>query len=165
MFGNRNGDTMAKTTGASMPNQINMIGEGTVFEGTLRAQSDVRVSGRIDGQLHVQGKVIIAQEGVVEGELTATSADIAGTVQGEVTVEERLVLKGSARIEGNVRAARLVIEEGAVFDGACTMGALGEVRDVPAGTPAKGDGKAASGTAGAGKAGQAKAGRGDAAKA
>lgn len=113
---------MNKQANLSAPTQINMIGEGTVFEGTLRAQSDVRVSGRIIGKLQVTGKAIIAQEGSVEGEVVAASADVAGTVQGDLNVTERLVLKGSARVEGNIRTARLVVEEGAVFEGKCLMG-------------------------------------------
>lgn len=112
---------MAKQVNASAPGQINMIGDGTVFEGTLRADSDIRISGRIVGKIQVGGKVIVAQEGSVEGELEATSADIAGSVQGDLNVAERLVLKSSARVDGNIRTLRLVVEEGAVFNGKCEM--------------------------------------------
>ena len=113
---------MAKQPNAAVSNQINMIGEGTVFEGTLTSESDVRISGRVDGKLEVKGKVIVAQEGSVEGEITAASLDVAGRVQGEVVVEERVVLKSSARVEGNIQTARLVVEEGASFNGRCQMG-------------------------------------------
>lgn len=122
LFGSDKDVPMGKQTTPSLPTQINMIGEGTVFEGTLRAQSDVRVSGRIIGKLQVDGKAIVAQEGSIEGELVATSADVAGTIDGDVHVSDRLVLKGSARLEGNIRTGRLVIEEGAVFHGECLMG-------------------------------------------
>lgn len=113
---------MSKQGNPAAPGQINMIGEGALFEGTLRAQSDVRVSGRVVGKLHVEGKAIVAQEGAVEGEVIATSADVAGTVLGDLSITERLVLKGSARVEGNIRTGRLVVEEGAVFNGKCLMG-------------------------------------------
>jgi cytoskeletal protein CcmA (bactofilin family) len=125
---NRQKQSMARQANVPAPAQINMIGEGTVFEGTLRAKSDVRVSGRIIGKLIVEGKAILAQEGAVEGELTATSADVAGRIEGEIHVKERLLLKGSARIDGNVSTARLVIEEGAMFNGECKMGRLEEGR-------------------------------------
>ncbi len=119
---------MARQANAPVPAQINMIGEGTVFEGTLRAKNDVRVSGRIIGKLIVEGKAILAQEGNVEGELVATSADIAGHVEGEIHVKERLLLKDTARIEGNVSTGRLVVEEGAMLNGECKMGQLEEGR-------------------------------------
>lgn len=114
---------MAQQQGSnSISDQINMIGEGTVLEGTLRAESDVRVSGRVVGQLDVQGRAIIAQEGTIEGEITATNADIAGSVQGEIRVEERLVLKSTARVDGDIMTDRIVVEEGARFTGECKMG-------------------------------------------
>ncbi len=116
---------MAKQKG-SIPQQINLVGEGTTFEGTLRADSDVRASGRLIGRLEVNGKAIVAEAGTVEGEIMATNADIAGTVQGEIHVEEQLVLKSTARIDGTIETDRLVVEEGAVFTGECRMGSLKE---------------------------------------
>jgi cytoskeletal protein CcmA (bactofilin family) len=106
----------------SIQDQLNLVGEGTTFEGTLEAQSDVRASGRIVGTLDVTGKAIVAESGTVEGEIIATNADIAGRVQGEIRVEERLVLKSTARVDGNIQTDRLVVEEGALFTGECEMG-------------------------------------------
>jgi len=107
---------------STVQDQVNLVGEGTVFEGTVRAESDVRASGRIIGTLEVQGKTMIAVEGSVEGEIIATNAEIAGQVQGEIHVEERLVLKESARVDGKIETDRLVVEEGAQFTGECEMG-------------------------------------------
>jgi cytoskeletal protein CcmA (bactofilin family) len=118
---------MSKQVSSPIPGQINMIGEGTVVEGTYRAAGDIRVSGRIVGKLLAEGKVIVTQEGEIDGEIVAASADIAGSVVGEISVKERLVLKNSAKIDGNVRALRLVVEEGAVFGGKCQMGETGAV--------------------------------------
>lgn len=106
----------------TLPDQINLVGEGTVFEGTLHAGSDVRTSGRIVGRLEVKGKAIVAEGGAVEGEIVATNADVAGHVEGEIYVEEQLVLKSSARVEGDIETGRLVVEEGAFFTGECRMG-------------------------------------------
>ena len=115
---------MAKQrSGASAPpGQVNIIGQGTVIEGGLQAKSDVRISGKVIGNVVVDGKTVVTPEGAVEGEIRSTHADIAGRVEGEVVVEQRLVLKGSAVIEGNVHTAKLVIEDGATFSGTCDMG-------------------------------------------
>lgn len=107
---------------SSVQDQVNLVGEGTVFEGTVRAENDVRASGKIVGTLNVEGKAMIAESGSVEGEIIATNADVAGHVQGEIQVEERLVLKSTARVDGNIETDRLVVEEGAQFSGECTMG-------------------------------------------
>jgi cytoskeletal protein CcmA (bactofilin family) len=140
--------TMAKKD--SIQDQLNLVGEGTTFEGTLEAQSDVRASGRIVGTLDVTGKAIVAESGTVEGEIIATNADIAGRVQGEIRVKERLVLKSTARVDGNIQTDRLVVEEGALFTGECEMGepvsTNGQAGDEasesggPSGAPASGKG-------------------------
>lgn len=124
LFGNsqtEESSSMADQT-STVQDQVNLVGEGTVFEGTLRAKSDVRASGKIIGTLEVDGKAMVAESGSVEGEIDATNADIAGQVDGEIHVEERLVLKSSARVEGRVETDRLVVEEGAQFTGECEMG-------------------------------------------
>lgn len=113
--------TMAKNK-RTMSDQINLVGEGTTFEGTLHAENDVRASGRIIGTMKVDGRAIVAESGGVEGEVIATNADIAGHVQGEIRVSERLVLKSTARIDGDIHTKRLVVEEGARFTGQCVMG-------------------------------------------
>jgi cytoskeletal protein CcmA (bactofilin family) len=102
--------------------QINLVGKGTVFEGTVRAENDVRASGQVIGTLRVEGKAMIAESGSVDGEIIATNADVAGRVQGDIEIEERLVLKSTARVEGNIETDRLVVEEGAQFTGECKMG-------------------------------------------
>ncbi|MFB6099441.1 MAG: polymer-forming cytoskeletal protein [Salinibacter sp.] len=112
---------MASET-STVQDQVNLVGEGTVFEGTVRAKSDVRASGRIIGTLEVEGKTMIAENGSVEGEIIATNADIAGQVEGEIHVEELLVLKSTARVEGQIETDRLIVEEGAQFTGECDMG-------------------------------------------
>lgn len=113
---------MANQTSA-VQDQVNLVGEGTVFEGTITADSDVRASGQIVGTLEVDGKAMIAESGSVEGEIIATNADVAGKVQGELHIDERLVLKSTARVEGKIDTDRLVVEEGAQFSGECEMGA------------------------------------------
>lgn len=123
-FGNSSKETdstsMANQSSAAQ-DQVNLVGEGTVLEGTLRAENDVRTSGRIIGTLRVNGKAMIAEGGAVEGEIYATNADIAGEVEGELHVEERLVLKSTAQVDGSIQTDRLVVEEGAQFTGDCQM--------------------------------------------
>ena len=127
LFGENKEPVIGRPAGTSAPNQINMVGAGTTFEGTFRTEGDVSVSGRLVGELHVGGRAVVTQEGLVEGRLVAAHADLSGTVQGEVEVAEKLVLRGTARLEGNVQTGRLIVEEGAVFDGECRMGEAGKL--------------------------------------
>jgi len=105
----------------SVQDQVNLVGEGTVLEGTLTAEHDVRASGHLIGTLRVEGKAMISEEGSIEGQVFATHADVAGHVDGELHVDGRLVLKSSARVEGLIETERLVVEEGAEFTGECNM--------------------------------------------
>lgn len=111
-----------KSGSAPTPGQVNIIGQGTVIEGGIKANSDVRISGKVIGNVNVDGKTVVTPEGIVEGEVRSSHADIAGRVDGEVFVSERLVLKNSAVVEGNIHTAKLVIEDGATFSGTCDMG-------------------------------------------
>lgn len=122
---------MRKKNNTAPTGQINMVGDETVFEGTLRARSDVRVSGEMIGTLDVAGRAIVAEGGLVEGEIVADNVDVAGTVNGELQVSGRVVLRSSAKVEGNIVTEHIVVEEGAVFNGTCQMG---QQQETPAST-------------------------------
>ena len=120
-------DDMAKTrslpaAAANPAEQHNIIGASTTVEGTLRSSGNVNISGTVDGNVEVEGRTMVMPGGVVEGEVVSTSAEIAGTVRGRVVVKERLVLKASAVIDGDIRTGKLVVEDGATFNGQCQMG-------------------------------------------
>ena len=132
---------MANRT-STVQDHVNLVGDGTVFEGTVRAESDVRASGRIIGTLDVEGKTLIAEKGSVEGEIVATNAEIAGQVHGEIHVEERLVLKSTARVDGMIETDRLIVEEGAQFTGECEMGTSVSESVAPSGEEGRQNGEA-----------------------
>lgn len=126
VFGQRSTENgMTRQNAGPSADHINMIGEGSVFDGTLTSPGDVHVRGRVVGRIQAEGKVVVAQEGQVEGEVNADNADIAGRVEGDVRIEARLILKSTARIEGNIFTNRLVVEEGAFYNGKCEMGQPG----------------------------------------
>lgn len=123
--GSSDATTKPRLDSVAAADQHNVIGKGTVIEGTLRASGSVHVSGTILGNVEVEGRTVVMPGGVVEGEVVSTSAEIGGRVRGEVRVAERLALKATAVVEGDIHTAKLVIEEGAVFNGRCEMAAAG----------------------------------------
>ncbi len=100
---------------------VNMVSEGTEIIGTLITQSDIRIAGTIDGEAKVDGKVIVASTGHIDGNVNAVNADIAGRVEGEVHVTGKLTLRESAVVECDIYSQNLIIEEGATFNGECHM--------------------------------------------
>lgn len=100
-----------------------MIGEGTVFDGDLTSPETIRIDGTINGNCICEKKLILSAEGKVTGNITAQSVIISGKVDGDITVTGKLELYSTGKIAGNITAGSLVIDEGACFDGRCTMSA------------------------------------------
>ena len=118
----------ARGRAANPAEQHNLIGRSTVLQGTLRSNGNVNISGTVEGNVEVEGRTMVMAGGVVEGEVSSTSAEIGGTVNGRVSVRERLVLKSTAVVEGDIRTGKLVVEDGAQFNGKCEMGTAASPR-------------------------------------
>ena len=109
-----------KTENAPMQG-INLINEGTRITGDLVAQGDVRIDGHLKGDVNTRARLAIGASGYVEGQLNGSMVDIAGEVKGDVVVSGVLTLRNTARVRGDLTVSKLVIEEGAMFSGQCTM--------------------------------------------
>ena len=103
---------------------INMIGAGTVITGDIYSKGDIRVDGNLKGSVITEGKVVLGREGVIEGDIECSSADISGTIKAKITVSQVLSLKDSAKLNGDIITNKLSIEPGAEFTGSCSMGAV-----------------------------------------
>lgn len=89
-----------------------VIGEHVSLKGTLSFQKLVRIDGSFEGELESQGKLIVGPKGFVKANLNLQEAFIAGKIEGDITVKERLVLRGRAEIKGNITAPLLSVDEG-----------------------------------------------------
>ena len=124
MFTNNN-DTVRKTDPSS---SINMIGAGTVITGDIKSKGDIRVDGSLNGSIETEGKVVVGQGGIVEGDVVCKDADIAGVLKAKIAVSQLLSLKSSAKLNGDIITNKLSIEPGASFTGSCSMGAV--IKDI-----------------------------------
>jgi cytoskeletal protein CcmA (bactofilin family) len=100
---------------------INIISKGTEISGNVNSQGDMRVEGQIDGSLTSKARVVIGDSGEVKGNITAHNAVISGKVIGNVLVSELLFLKSTAKIFGDIVVGKIVVENGAEFNGTCKM--------------------------------------------
>lgn len=122
MFGNSKSAEDAKsTTPASSSNALNALVKGTVIEGSLRCDSDLRVDGAIKGKLNCQAKVIIGPTGAVEGEIRCQNAVIEGRFKGILHVSELLNVRETAEIDGEITTNKLLVQSGAKFNVSCKM--------------------------------------------
>ena len=98
-----------------------IIGKDTVITGTLDIKGALRVEGTVKGKIICSGCVTIGSTGRVEAEIEAESAIVAGAMKGNINTSEKIELQAKCEMDGDLRTKSLVIEEGAVFCGACNM--------------------------------------------
>lgn len=130
MFNNKEKKgSVSMTKGQDNSNSsINLIGAGTVIEGDIRSNGDIRIDGTVHGKVISKAKVVVGSTGTVDGDVTCQSSDLSGTVKGKMSVSELLFLKSSAKIIGDIVTGKLVVEVGATFTGSCNMGPV--IKDI-----------------------------------
>tara|TARA_Y100000385_G_C13100160_1_gene644012 strand:+ start:1270 stop:1707 length:438 start_codon:yes stop_codon:yes gene_type:complete len=121
MFSNKE-KSNSSSTSASYSSSVNSIGEGTSVEGTINADSDIRIDGEIKGNLFCRGKLILGERGKIVGDIECNNALIEGEIRGKIVVKELLQVKDSAIIDGDIATDKLNVESGAVFNVSCNMG-------------------------------------------
>ena len=105
-----------------LSNSSNIIGKGTILTGSIETYGNIRVEGKVIGDIKTKSKAAFGHSSQVEGNILAQNAEIAGHVTGTVEVTEQLVLKPTAVIDGDVITNKLIVEAGAAFNGSCKMG-------------------------------------------
>ena len=120
MFTNKN-ENMKKTETSAA---VNMIGAGTIITGDIVSKGDIRVDGTLKGSVNTEGRVVVGREGIIEGDIICSDADISGTIKAKITVSQLLSLKTTAKLSGDIITNKLSIEPGAAFSGSCSMGAV-----------------------------------------
>jgi cytoskeletal protein CcmA (bactofilin family) len=101
---------------------LNIIGAGTMVEGVINCDGDIRIEGHVKGTVKSKAKIVIGNSGSVEGDLFCENADISGKIFGSVEVTEMVFLKSTAYLEGDITTTKFVVEAGAKFNGNCRMG-------------------------------------------
>lgn len=108
--------------GTPMETVISIIGPGMKVVGDCETDGTIRVEGSVTGSLRAGKAVVVGKDGVVEGDITTQDAVISGHVTGTLVAESRLELQATCRVEGEIRARRMQLEEGAVLNGTVAMG-------------------------------------------
>lgn len=124
MFGSNKNSEDTKTsasTSSSPATGLNALVKGTIVEGTVKCDSDLRVDGTILGNLICKAKVIIGPTGAVEGEITCQNAVIEGRFKGNLRVSELLNVRETAEIDGEISTGKLIVQSGARFNVSCKM--------------------------------------------
>jgi cytoskeletal protein CcmA (bactofilin family) len=104
------------------------IGKGATLSGNIDTFGNVRIDGKLVGDINSKSKVATGNASLVEGSITAQNAEIEGEVKGSLEISEILVLKSTAIVQGDIIANKLVVETGALFNGKCQMGDVAQLK-------------------------------------
>lgn len=107
---------------AEVMNSNNIIGKGTTFTGNIETYGNIRIEGKVVGDVISKSKVVVGPSAVIDGKLLAQEAEIEGEVKGKVQVSNLLTLKPTSKVAGDIYANKLTVDSGAKFDGQCKMG-------------------------------------------
>lgn len=117
MMWKSNGNTRGKDGGELTA----FLDEASEIEGKFTFSGTVMINGRLRGEIHSNDTLIVGEKGVINASVRAGVVLVSGEVVGNVVGVERVELRGSARVSGDIEAPIVVVDEGVMFDGHCRM--------------------------------------------
>lgn len=112
---------MAKIAENEIQGAVNTITQGTEIKGDIVANGDFRMDGSLEGNITLNGKLVVGENGNIRGNIICQNANIIGNVCGNVTVKDLLCLHSTANVKGDIIINKLSVEPGAEFIGTCKM--------------------------------------------
>lgn len=99
-----------------------IIGPDVRIKGSMSFEKAVKIQGQFQGDINTSGRLLVAREGKLEADVEASVIVVEGDAKGALVATDRLELKPTAHLEGDVRTPRLMIETGAIFSGHVSVG-------------------------------------------
>lgn len=118
-----------------------IIGKGALIEGTIKVQNSMRLDGKISGHILTTDSLVVGKEGEVSGEVRTKNAIIGGRLKGQIFASGKVVLEARAALAGDIKTAKLTINDGAIFDGNVAMSEDGGIRAIAQTSQAAGPAK------------------------
>ena len=116
-----------------------VISKGATFSGKIATKDTIRIDGQVSGEVRSDATIHLGESGVVDGDLNAKNIITAGRIKGALKAEEKIELRGTSKLDGDLVTVRLVIEDGAQFEGMCCMGGKGPGKNAPVAAPKPAD--------------------------
>ncbi|NCC52238.1 MAG: polymer-forming cytoskeletal protein [Spartobacteria bacterium] len=103
-----------------MDNEVtakSIIDSQVEITGTVKTPGGIQIDGKLQGDLECGGDAIIGKSAQIKGNLVVNAISIAGAINGNVTAKDRIEMKSTARVMGDIKAKRLAVEDGVTFVG------------------------------------------------
>lgn len=120
---------MENVTESVIDSQVEIVG-------TVKTAGSLRIDGKLQGDLNCGGDATIGKTAQIKGNINVNSVSIAGTVTGNITAKDRIEMKASARVMGDIKAKRLAVEDGVTFVGKSEVNPSGVAVASPEAPPA-----------------------------
>lgn len=98
-----------------------VIGEGSQFFGRYKIDGNIRIDGKFEGDILRVEHIQIGPQGKVKTNIEAVSIVVEGIVIGNLSASTRILLLSTARVLGNIKTPELIIQDGVVLEGSCTI--------------------------------------------
>ena len=102
-------------------NITTLIGKGAVVEGDFASPGCVRIDGRINGNVNVEGTIVVGTSGSILGNVKCDGLITGGNIEGNIIAPQRAELSSTSRVIGDIHTGNIIIDENAVFQGKCIM--------------------------------------------
>ena len=100
---------------------VSILSDGVNIEGKISSNGNVRIDGKVIGDVDVKGNLTLGNSSEIKGQVKAKNMTVSGSVEGTLIIDEKLTLESSSKIKGDIIAKVLIVEEGAKFDGKSSM--------------------------------------------
>ncbi len=112
---------MLKKDNNGYSEDVSILSHGVNIEGKISSNGNVRIDGKVIGDVDIKGNLTLGSSSEVKGQINAKNMTVSGKVEGTLNINEKLILESSSNISGDIITKILVIEEGAKFDGKSSM--------------------------------------------
>ena len=103
--------------------------------GTIKTSGGIQIHGRLNGDLECAGDATVGKSGQIKGNIVANAISIAGTINGNMTAKDRIEMKSSAKVQGDIKSKRLAVEDGVTFVGKSEVNPSGGAAATAPSTP------------------------------
>jgi len=105
------------------------LGKDTEFEGKLSFRGAVRIDGHFKGEIFTEGTLMVGESAMIESDIHVSHIIISGEIKGNILADNRIEIHAPGKVFGNIQAPVIVIEEGVIFEGNCSMKKAEKVDD------------------------------------
>src|SRR3989442_1564083 len=117
-----------QSSGAGEDEVIAFVGHGVEFKGVITYDGTVRIDGRLEGEIHTKGTLMVGEHAVIEGDINADIVVCGGQISGNIVAAEKVQLLSTGVVTGTIKTPLLSVEEGVRLHGMCNAEGRGEVR-------------------------------------